>query len=29
LKAFDIGGYAFDAGVSTDKAWVFRRRIDA
>jgi uncharacterized protein len=29
LKAFDIGGYAFDAGVSSDKAWVFRRRIDA
>ena len=29
LKEFDVDGYAFDAEVSTDKAWVFRRRIEA
>jgi uncharacterized protein len=28
LKEFDVDGYAFDAAVSTDKAWVFRRRIE-
>jgi cytoplasmic iron level regulating protein YaaA (DUF328/UPF0246 family) len=25
LKAFDIGGYRFDAALSTDQDWVFRR----
>jgi cytoplasmic iron level regulating protein YaaA (DUF328/UPF0246 family) len=29
LKAFDVDGYAFDESVSTEKAWVFRRRIEA
>jgi cytoplasmic iron level regulating protein YaaA (DUF328/UPF0246 family) len=29
LKKFDVDGYAFDDSVSTDKAWVFRRRIEA
>jgi cytoplasmic iron level regulating protein YaaA (DUF328/UPF0246 family) len=29
LKAFEVDGYGFDAGASTDKAWVFRRRIEA
>jgi len=28
LKAFDIDGYAFDESVSTEKKWVFRRRIE-
>jgi cytoplasmic iron level regulating protein YaaA (DUF328/UPF0246 family) len=28
LKAFDVDGYAFDAAVSTDREWVFRRRVD-
>jgi cytoplasmic iron level regulating protein YaaA (DUF328/UPF0246 family) len=28
LKAFDVDGYAFDADASTDKAWVFRRRVE-
>jgi len=28
LKAFDIDGYAFDESVSTEKTWVFRRRIE-
>jgi cytoplasmic iron level regulating protein YaaA (DUF328/UPF0246 family) len=28
LKGFDVDGYAYDASVSTDKAWVFRRRVD-
>jgi hypothetical protein len=27
LKAFDVDGYAYDADASTDKAWVFRRRV--
>lgn len=27
LKDFDLDGYGFDADVSTDKKWVFRRRI--
>ena len=29
LKAFDIEGYAFDGGESTDRQWVFRRRVEA
>jgi hypothetical protein len=29
LKKFDVDGYAFDASVSTEKEWVFRRRIEA
>jgi uncharacterized protein len=29
LKAFDLEGYAFDAGASTDARWVFRRRLEA
>ncbi|MGJ7918700.1 peroxide stress protein YaaA [Massilia sp. LXY-6] len=29
LKEFDVDGYAFDAGVSTEKEWVFRRRVEA
>ncbi|MGH8806515.1 MAG: peroxide stress protein YaaA [Noviherbaspirillum sp.] len=28
LKAFDSEGYAFDAGASSDRTWVFRRRFD-
>lgn len=28
LKDFDVDGYAYDAGASTDKAWVFRRRVE-
>jgi cytoplasmic iron level regulating protein YaaA (DUF328/UPF0246 family) len=28
LKEFDVDGYAFDAGVSTEKQWVFRRRVE-
>jgi len=28
LKAFDVDGYAFDDAVSTDREWVFRRRLD-
>ncbi|MGO4474628.1 peroxide stress protein YaaA [Massilia sp. 2TAF26] len=28
LKAFDVDGYAFDESVSTEKAWVFRRRVE-
>jgi len=28
LKDFDVDGYAFDASVSTDKTWVFRRRVE-
>jgi cytoplasmic iron level regulating protein YaaA (DUF328/UPF0246 family) len=27
LKGFDLEGYAFDADVSTEKKWVFRRRV--
>ena len=27
LKDFDVDGYAYDESVSTDKAWVFRRRV--
>jgi cytoplasmic iron level regulating protein YaaA (DUF328/UPF0246 family) len=27
LKAFDVDGYAFDESVSTDRNWVFRRRV--
>ena len=29
LKGFDVDGYAYDETVSTDKSWVFRRRLDA
>lgn len=29
LKRFDVDGYAFDASVSTDREWVFRRRVEA
>lgn len=29
LKEFDVDGYAFAADVSTEKQWVFRRRVDA
>jgi uncharacterized protein len=29
LKAFDLEGYAFDAGASTADRWVFRRRVAA
>jgi len=28
LKAFDVDGYAFDESVSTEKEWVFRRRVE-
>ena len=28
LKDFDVDGYAYDEAVSTDKSWVFRRRIE-
>jgi cytoplasmic iron level regulating protein YaaA (DUF328/UPF0246 family) len=29
LKGFDVDGYAFDGSVSTEKEWVFRRRVEA
>lgn len=29
LKDFDVDGYAFEPGVSTDKSWVFRRRMES
>jgi cytoplasmic iron level regulating protein YaaA (DUF328/UPF0246 family) len=29
LKNFDVDGYAFDEAVSTEKSWVFRRRVEA
>ena len=29
LKDFDVDGYAYDEAVSTDKSWVFRRRIES
>jgi cytoplasmic iron level regulating protein YaaA (DUF328/UPF0246 family) len=29
LKKFDVDGYAFDKAVSTEKEWVFRRRVEA
>jgi cytoplasmic iron level regulating protein YaaA (DUF328/UPF0246 family) len=29
LKEFDVDGYAYDEAASTDKSWVFRRRVDA
>jgi cytoplasmic iron level regulating protein YaaA (DUF328/UPF0246 family) len=29
LKHFDVDGYAFDAAVSSEKSWVFRRRVEA
>lgn len=28
LKGFDLEGYAFDASVSSETGWIFRRRID-
>lgn len=28
LKAFDLDGYRFDEGASTERNWVFRRRIE-
>ena len=28
LKEFDVDGYAFEAGASTEKQWVFRRRVE-
>jgi cytoplasmic iron level regulating protein YaaA (DUF328/UPF0246 family) len=29
LKKFDVDGYAFDRSVSTEREWVFRRRVEA
>jgi cytoplasmic iron level regulating protein YaaA (DUF328/UPF0246 family) len=29
LKEFDVDGYAFDAGASKERTWVFRRRVEA
>jgi cytoplasmic iron level regulating protein YaaA (DUF328/UPF0246 family) len=29
LKKFDVDGYAFDKDVSTEREWVFRRRVEA
>jgi cytoplasmic iron level regulating protein YaaA (DUF328/UPF0246 family) len=29
LKKFDVDGYAFDKSVSTEREWVFRRRVEA
>lgn len=29
LKKFDVDGYAFDASVSGEREWVFRRRVQA
>lgn len=29
LKEFDVDGYAFDASVSKEREWVFRRRVEA
>lgn len=29
LKRFDVDGYAFDKKVSSEKEWVFRRRVEA
>jgi cytoplasmic iron level regulating protein YaaA (DUF328/UPF0246 family) len=29
LKDFDLDGYAYEAPVSTERTWVFRRRIEA
>jgi hypothetical protein len=29
LKNFDADGYAFDKAVSSEKSWVFRRRVEA
>jgi cytoplasmic iron level regulating protein YaaA (DUF328/UPF0246 family) len=29
LKAFDVDGYAFEAGASTERQWVFRRKVAA
>jgi cytoplasmic iron level regulating protein YaaA (DUF328/UPF0246 family) len=27
LKEFDVDGYGFAAGESTEKSWVFRRKV--
>jgi cytoplasmic iron level regulating protein YaaA (DUF328/UPF0246 family) len=29
LKAFDVGGYAFDEQGSSERTWLFRRRVEA
>ena len=29
LKEFDVDGYAYEPGASKERAWVFRRRIEA
>jgi cytoplasmic iron level regulating protein YaaA (DUF328/UPF0246 family) len=29
LKKFDVDGYAFDKSVSSEKSWVFRRKVEA
>jgi uncharacterized protein len=29
LKAFDVDGYTYDAAVSNERDWIFRRRIEA
>jgi cytoplasmic iron level regulating protein YaaA (DUF328/UPF0246 family) len=29
LKKFDVDGYAFDASVSSERSWVFRRKVEA
>jgi len=29
LKKFDVDGYAFDKAASTEREWVFRRRVEA
>ncbi|ALK97076.1 hypothetical protein AB595_21940 [Massilia sp. WF1] len=29
LKDFDVDGYAFEESVSTERAWVFRRRVES
>jgi cytoplasmic iron level regulating protein YaaA (DUF328/UPF0246 family) len=29
LKKFDVDGYGFDKAASTEREWVFRRRIEA
>jgi cytoplasmic iron level regulating protein YaaA (DUF328/UPF0246 family) len=28
LKKFDVDGYAFDKAASTEREWVFRRRVE-
>jgi len=29
LKEFDLDGYAFEAGASSEHSWIFRRRVEA